>query len=129
MTAEDPGAPAPQSGPLPSDWHLDRKFSLTLVAAIVGQLAIATWFASKMDSRIEVLEQRHLSLAETTVENRLFHIEQRIRLWDRVNAQGEGLNAFRAELAGVNARLEALTRSIDRLTRIADRTRLDPAQR
>jgi hypothetical protein len=103
------------------DWHLDRKFSFGLIFAMTVQIGAAVWFASKMDSRIETLDLRYLALAAETAKNRQFQIDQRIRVWDRVTAQGKSLNTFRTELASVDARLEYITRSLDRLLLLTDR--------
>lgn len=110
-------------------WHLDRRFSVALVLALTGQIATAVWFASKTDSRIGSLEERHLELSLETAENREFQIEQRVRVWDRVTAQDVALNAFRAELAGINAHLEYITRSLDRMTLLQDEDRRRNAEK
>lgn len=43
-------------------WHLDKKFPValivTLVATIAGQTWVASWWASKTDSRLERLEDQ-----------------------------------------------------------------------
>lgn len=38
-------------------WHLDRKVPLAMIFAIVGQTLGAVWFAAKMDTRLEAVEQ------------------------------------------------------------------------
>lgn len=106
-----------------SQWHLDRRFSVALILMLLGQMATAAWFASKTESRIGTLETRHLELSATTVDNRSFHIEQRLRVWDRLNTQGEALNDVRADLAGINAQLDYISRSLDRMTLLRDQDR------
>jgi hypothetical protein len=112
-------------GAEPDGWRLNRTYSISLIVGLLAQAAAGVWFASKMDSRVTTLELRYVELAETTLQNYAFQIDQRVRIWDRVNAQGEGLNAFRAELAGANARLDYIGRAIDRLTLLSDQRRQD----
>ena len=107
-------------------WRIDRRFSVAVVLTFLCQIATAVWFASKTDSRIQTLEERYLALAEQTAQDREFQINQRIRVWERVNDLGEAQNAFRADIAGIDARLEYITRSLDRLTTLADRRRAEP---
>jgi hypothetical protein len=113
------------------EWHLDRRFSFALILTIIGQIGTGVWFAAKMDSRVAALEERflaqqatierrHLELQTIIVENRKFQVDQRIRVWDQVRAQGEAQNDFRAEVAGISARLDYITRALDRLTLLND---------
>lgn len=104
-------------------WRLEKKLSLAIVVALVGQAVSAIWFASKLDSRVGVLERRTLEIGETLVADRTFQIEQRMRVWNRIESQAQHANAMRAEMAGVSARLEALTQAIDRLSRRYDAIR------
>lgn len=103
-----------------SEWHLDRKFSVALIMTIVVQIGSAAWFASKTDSRVAALEQRYLEQQALIAANRQFQVEQRIRVWDRVRAQGDAQNQLRAEMAGISARLDYITRALDRLTLMND---------
>lgn len=106
-----------------NEWHLDRRFSVALILMLLCQIATAVWFASKTDSRIGALEARYLEVMEIAAKNRNFHIEQRLRVWDRLNAQGEALNDVRSNLAAINAQLDYISRSLDRLTLLRDRVR------
>lgn len=110
-----------------NEWHLDRRFSVALILMLLCQMATAVWFASKTDSRIGALEARYLELTEATVTNRSFHIEQRLRVWDRLNVQGVALNDLRANLAGIDAQLDYISRSLDRLTLLRDQDRRSEA--
>lgn len=110
------------------DWRVDRKLSLTLVGAMVVHIGAAVWFASKVDSRVGALERQMIALNEQTSQNRAFQIEQRVRVWDRVTSQGEALNEFRAEIAGISARLDYITRALDRLTLLRDQEARSPAK-
>ena len=100
-------------------WTQSRNVQLGVILALIGQAAALIWFASEFrtttNARLEVLENHYAALSQTTANNRQFQIEQRVRVWDRVTAQGEKLNTFAAELSGINARLEYITRTLDRL--------------
>lgn len=39
-------------------WQIDRHIPLALIVTIMMQTGGAIWFAAKMDSRVEVLEQQ-----------------------------------------------------------------------
>lgn len=102
------------------EWHLDRRFSVALIAALLGQIGTAVWFASKTDSRIETLEGRYLELAKQTAANRQWQIDERVRIWERVNDQDAVLNDLRAEAVGNAARLDYISRALERLTFLND---------
>lgn len=100
-------------------WTQSRNAQLGVILALIAQAATLIWFASEFrtttNARLSVLENHYAELAKTTASNREFQVTQRVRLWDRVNEQGEKLNLFAAEMAGINARLEYITRTLDRL--------------
>lgn len=67
--------------PAEVSWHVDRRIPaaliVTFVAGLVGQTMIGVWFASKMDSRIEAVED---TLAErTSIVNRYLQTEADVR--------------------------------------------------
>jgi hypothetical protein len=37
-------------------WHLDKKVPISIIAAMLVQLAAALWFVSKLDARVIALE-------------------------------------------------------------------------
>lgn len=100
---------------LKREWRIDRRFSVALVVTLVCQASAAVWFASKTDSRVEALERRYVELAEITAADRQWQINQRIRVWERVNDQDDALDDLRAGAAGIAAQLEYITRVLDRL--------------
>lgn len=65
-------------------WHVDRKVPVALLVTLFvtfsGQTVAAIWWASKTDSRIEVLERGMTTAAPTTVEQgtRLTRVETRL---------------------------------------------------
>jgi len=103
-----------------AEWHLDRRVSIALILMLCAQIATAAWYASKTDSRISTLEEHYFELAADTTENRQFQIDQRVRVWERVNAQSEAQNEFGAQMARLEAQLDYISRALDRLTMIND---------
>lgn len=54
-------------------WHLDKRVPITLIFAIFIQTASAFWWASQMESRVEVLERENLVVHE--LSERLVKVE------------------------------------------------------
>lgn len=51
------GNPKPEANK-PEAWHLDKRVPIALIAAVVGQTAVAGWAMSKFDSRLATLEEK-----------------------------------------------------------------------
>lgn len=45
-------------------WTLDKRVPLAIILAMAGQVMLAIWYASKIDSRIENLESRQVEARE-----------------------------------------------------------------
>ncbi len=79
-----PKAPAAVIDKSDERWHVDRKVPVallvTLLVTFTGQTGAAIWWASKTDSRIEVLERTMTAAAPTSVEQgtRLTRVETRL---------------------------------------------------
>lgn len=67
-------------------WHLDKKVPISIIGAMLFQAAIAVWFASKLDARVGIIEEKLIE--QTTInrrqdseihaiDNRLARIEER----------------------------------------------------
>ncbi len=108
-----------------AEWHLDRKVSVSIIAALLIQAGGALWYAAQADSRLSQVEESLVELGATVKANRDSQVDQRLRVWDRVNDQAEALNGFRADLAGISARLDYMTRALDRLTLLREQDRRD----
>lgn len=104
-------------------WHMDRKFSIGLIVAILVQGSGGIWYAAKMDSRVNTVEMRQIEVKQTADANRTFQIEQRVRVWSQVNDQGKVVNDLKADIAGINAQLVYITRQLDRLTLLREQDR------
>lgn len=48
--------PNPPADEAETGWHLDKKVPISLIIAILAQMAGGLWFASKLDARLERLE-------------------------------------------------------------------------
>lgn len=76
--------PSPVVDVSDSKWHWDRKVPIALILTIfvtfAGQSATALWWASKMDSRVEVLERQTTAALPTSTEQgtRLTRVETRL---------------------------------------------------
>lgn len=57
----------PPEGPEEKHWHVDRRVPLaviiTLLLTFAGQTATAAWYMSKLDQRVESLEQARTATA------------------------------------------------------------------
>jgi hypothetical protein len=75
-------------------WHLDKRVPIGIIFAMLGQMAGALWFASKLDSRILALEAA--TLAQHDRDERQ----------DRTNSEGMSM---------VHRQLERIDEKLDRL--------------
>lgn len=61
-------------------WHMDRgipiAFIISMFGLFISQTAIASWFASKLDARVEVLESSRLTAAPQA--DRLTRVEVKV---------------------------------------------------
>lgn len=76
--------PAPVRDTSDERWHIDRKLPIALIVTLIitfsGQTFTAIWWASKTDSRLEVLEGISKAAAPTSTEqgNRLTRVETKL---------------------------------------------------
>ena len=86
-----------------ANWQMDRRIPVALVAALLLQSASVIWWASGLEGRVSSLESEISAALAERAASRAFHIEQRLRLWDRVNevqAQSNETNARLSRLEG-----------------------------
>ena len=71
----------------PTEWHLDRKVPLLLIAALLVNAISGIWYASKLDSRVSNLEtiaeradRADIRARETSLlaEQRLTRVEDKL---------------------------------------------------
>ena len=102
----------------PAGLSIERKVSIGVVFAIVLQAALGVWWASKVDSQVvanglENAAARSFTIAEvarldrTIAANREWQIEQRVRVWDRVNDLSLSIEQLSRNIAGLRAAVEA----------------------
>ncbi len=117
----------------PAPLALDRKVSIGVIFALIVQAALGVWWASKLDSQVTAnavaaAEARNFTIAEVArlaqiiADNREWQIEQRVRVWDRVNDQGLAIEQMGRNMAtqlamleGVRDEVRETKRSVDRL--------------
>lgn len=82
-------------------WHLDRRVPIAIILTLAAQVAIGVWWASKLDSRVERLEQaqvlqrerdqrqdRQMADADAQQERRLLDAVAQLRAHlDRIDAK------------------------------------------
>lgn len=54
----------------PSDWHLDRKVTLSIIAALLLNTVSSVWWAAKLDYTVQSHENRLLEVAKDLDETR-----------------------------------------------------------
>jgi hypothetical protein len=96
-------------------WRIDRRLPVALVAAILLQTGTAIWWASDLDGRVAELESTAAASAADRAASRAFHIEQRIRLWDRVNEIQLQSNETNARLSRLEGSLHEISVNMNRL--------------
>lgn len=78
-------------------WHLDRKVPLAMIGAMIIQTVAVVWFASKLDSRVQSLEE-----SDRRSEIRFNAIgadrERLIRVEEKVSSQTELLKDIKQAL-------------------------------
>lgn len=107
---------ARERSPHDSDrWRIDRRLPVALVGAIALQTAMAVWWASDLDGRVASLEEQRVTAQAGQSADRAFHIEQRIRLWDRVQEVQSRGNETNMRLSRLEGSVAGLSANIDRL--------------
>lgn len=111
------------------DWHLDKRVPIGLILIVAGQIAFGAWWASKTELRIVNVEERMIEMMQTIEANREFQIQQRVRLWNELNAVSRNQNTTQANLARLEGQLEQINRNIERLLDRLEQNRQNNGQR
>ena len=53
-----------------NNWHLDKRVNVSIILVLLGQLILGAWYASKMDSRVAVVEEKVVNLQRNEDEDR-----------------------------------------------------------
>ena len=97
-------------------WHLEKKFSLTLIFAILLQSATAIWWASAINNRVEQVEKKAV---ETQIVHADKNKEQDARLLNLEDARqkaGERLSSIEASMTAIAAGVQRIDTRLERLT-------------
>lgn len=104
------------------NFQFDKRISLGNILTIFGMAvaAIAGYmsFQEAINSNtaaIKQLREDYVDLAEVVEANREFHINQRVRLWERVNEVQNTSNTQAERLARIESSQEYLVRQIDKI--------------
>lgn len=84
-------------------WHLDKKFALSIIAAIFLNCGSFIWYGSKMDSRVEA---DHQEIVE-------------IKMWKE--KQDDDKNTSAAHNAMVDEKLTNLAKGVDHITDLLEK--------
>ena len=104
-------------------WTFDKRVPLALVATLFLQTGAAVWWASSIERRVTEAESRIAEAAVKVLQDREFHTDQRIRLWNRMN-ENEGVQQQTDKvLANVSGILSEMSKRLDRID-----TKLDKAK-
>jgi hypothetical protein len=74
------------------DWHLDRRITILLIFVIIGHALSFGWYASKQDSRMEIVEKndnRQTTLLDKLVEDQAVRNERTSALEGELRAMKE----------------------------------------
>jgi|LakMenEpi03Aug12_release.lakeMendotaPanAssembly.Ray.scaffolds.fasta_scaffold36485_19 hypothetical protein len=53
-----------------NNWHLDKRVNVSIILVLLGQLILGAWYASKMESRVAVVEEKVVNLQRNEDEDR-----------------------------------------------------------
>lgn len=78
MTKRKPETVIDQSD---SRWHWDKKVPIALIVTLLGQGLWASWWASKMESRVEFLERGYATAGpqSANTSERLIRVEEAVK--------------------------------------------------
>lgn len=101
--------------PEQQDWHLEKKFSVSLIFLLCAQIAAAAWFAASTDGRVAQLEKATVALAEQVSENRSWQIDQRVRVWERVDDIDNKMDTLTVDVRALVVELSFLNKQLESL--------------
>lgn len=95
--------------------QFDSKFSLGNAITLIVLLITITVGYTKFGAQVEANTQQISDLTKIADTNKEFHIEQRVRLWNRVNELQLVINAQNERIARIEAGDEYIIRQLDKL--------------
>ncbi len=102
---------------------LPRIWRWPAVGAIVLSIVGATAGYLTLDGRISSSERAVAELVQGVNADRSFHVEQRVRLWDRVNQLEQAIQAQREAAARLTAQLDAIDANVTRILNLLESRR------
>tara|TARA_R110000803_G_scaffold76565_1_gene141229 strand:- start:2465 stop:2806 length:342 start_codon:yes stop_codon:yes gene_type:complete len=96
-------------------WHLDKKVPLGLIGAVLLQSFIFGVWAATLQSSGEANTKGLADLSGTVAQDKVFHTDQRIRIWDRVDKVEDKIQSNETNIAKAVAGIEHLTKQVDLL--------------
>lgn len=90
------------------EWHISKGINLSFIFALLVQCAVAVWFFSALDQRVENLET-HFQETRAELER------ENLRQWSRINDNEELTKSTLAAANTTSAILERLERDIQNM--------------
>lgn len=94
---------------------LDPKISLGNLIVAAGILASTVAMVVTLQESVEQNELRIAELEQAVADDRQFQIDQRIRVWNKVEKLSEVLNGLRADIRALEAVNTHFIRQVERL--------------
>jgi hypothetical protein len=109
-----------------SDWQIEKKVPLPLIITVVFQVGVALWWASGLEGRVSANRDgiannaKTIAALEETMDKRLkddraFHTDQRIRVWNRINENEDIQQQTSRSLARIEGTMAEMSKAMDRL--------------
>lgn len=113
-------APEPTPEETRSQWHLEKRFSLSILALLLANMVGGVWYVSKMDSRVEALEKGFLNVTLQVAEDRTKLAGQRERAEARVDTLSGSINTISGDIRALTVQMTYLNQQVGRLVAISD---------
>lgn len=91
---------------------------VSVMASVLGVALGYMWAEIKANS--QDLKRVPTMIESAISENSSFHVEQRVRLWNRVNEEEAARQRTEKDVAEMSGRVEALIRELDRVIKRLD---------
>lgn len=102
------------------DIHIPRRLSWVTVGGFIAIIAACVAGYLNLQSTVAELSRALAELSRTVESNYNFQIEQRVRVWDRVNQLEQQQQMARETAAAVNARLTSIDTQIARILNLLE---------
>jgi len=103
------------------DIHIPKRLSWATVGGFIILVAAATAGYLTLNARVTATEEAVAEFVHAVSADRAFHVDQRVRIWDRVNQLEQAIQNQREATAAITARLTEIDRNISRILDILQR--------